>query len=337
MIASRRRFVVVYAILVMVFSLMMIITFISASENFSTNYEDPIEVYVVNSLNNSVAVIKGDDVISTIKVGSWPRQAGYDPLTHQLFVSVGVQPQSSGLSIIDTDTNKLVKTITGGGFFFPQAVLYSPNKHLIYVSNFGANNVVAVDPRTDRILKTISVGVEPQDMSYNPQNRELYVSNVGFGGSGTTVSAINTTTNIVVATIVVGTNPRGSAVNPINHDTYVENYGSGTISVISPKDTVIATIRGFSQPWTITYNPSNHDFYVGDRGTNKVFVLNPDNDKIVAAIGGFEAPMGSAFNPVNDEVYVSNWDHANYVTIISGQDAAENVTVGPSPWGVAVG
>ena len=76
----------------------------------------------------------------------------------------------------------------------------------------------------------ITVGIVPFDISYNPDNQRMYVTN---GGDGT-LSGIETTTNIVDPTpITVGDGPRGIEYNLVSERMYVANNLDESVSVIN--------------------------------------------------------------------------------------------------------
>ena len=81
---------------------------------------------------------------------------------------------------------------------------------------------------TNTVVSTISVGTNPVNIAYNPQNHNIYVTN----SNSNTVSVIDSSTNTVVSTINVGNGPSGIAYNPQNHNIYVTNSNSNTVSVI---------------------------------------------------------------------------------------------------------
>ncbi len=80
----------------------------------------------------------------------------------------------------------------------------------VFFSAFYGLEMVWADP----VVATISVGSQPQDVAYDSDNREMYVTN---GGSNI-VSVINTSNHTVIATIPVGIGPVGVAYDIDNRD-----------------------------------------------------------------------------------------------------------------------
>ena len=80
------------------------------------------------------------------------------------------------------------------------------------------------------MVDTINVGNDPQGIAYNPNNHDMYVTNI----NDNTVSLIDSSTNTMVSTINVGVDPFGVTYNSNNNDVYVTNSHSNTVSVIAP-------------------------------------------------------------------------------------------------------
>ena len=115
-----------------------------------------------------------------------------------------------------------------------------------YITNQGiapnfSDNVTVIDTATNKVVKTISVGLAPSGVAVAPDGSRVYVANEAVKG---TVSVIDTATNAVSATVAVGNNPVGIAVKPDGRKVYVANKGrQGTLSCCCPK----TTIRKFSR------------------------------------------------------------------------------------------
>ena len=82
----------------------------------------------------------------------------------------------------------------------------------------------------DSVTSTVTVGIQPEGIAFDPTNGYLYVANFGSG----TVSVIDGSTNTVVTTVTVGNGPVWSAIDPTNGCLYVANFGSNSVSVVAP-------------------------------------------------------------------------------------------------------
>ncbi len=83
------------------------------------------------------------------------------------------------------------------------------------------------------MVNTITVGKNPQEVTVNPNNNIIYVTD----SNDCTVSIINSSSkNNVANTIKVGKILEGVTVNPNNNMVYVANFGNDTVSRISIHD-----------------------------------------------------------------------------------------------------
>jgi YVTN family beta-propeller protein len=80
----------------------------------------------------------------------------------------------------------------------------------------------------DSVIATIPVGTFPQNLAFDSDNGDMYVTNL----VSETVSVIDGSTNTVVKTIDVGRGPQGVAFDSSNGNMYVANGVSNTVSVI---------------------------------------------------------------------------------------------------------
>src|SRR5712692_6680401 len=79
------------------------------------------------------------------------------------------------LSIIDTGTNSVVATLSGGN---PLGVAITPNGSFAYVTNFSPGTVWIID-RTNSIVATLSGFSRPFFLAACPNGRCVYVANNG--------------------------------------------------------------------------------------------------------------------------------------------------------------
>jgi YVTN family beta-propeller protein len=66
-----------------------------------------------------------------------------------------------------------------------------PSVRAVYITNEGSNNVSVINPSTDTVVSTVTVGPNPVDAVLTPNGATAYITNAGAD----TVSVINTITN----------------------------------------------------------------------------------------------------------------------------------------------
>ena len=219
-------------------------------------------LYVANWGAATISVINGtsNTVVATIDLGSppipnsnipsgllyGPVGMAYDPNNGYIYVTTNIVWSSSSpfgnvVFVIDSKTNRVVGKINVGPG--PAGIVYDPDNGYIYVAITGldignlplyfsagpGDTVSVINPRTNTVVDTITVGKGPFWIAYDPKNGYLYVTDTGSNE----VTVIDGRTNTVIGTIPVGSEPAGIVYDPDNGYLYVVNYGSDSISVIA--------------------------------------------------------------------------------------------------------
>ena len=102
----------------------------------------------------------------------------------------------------------------------------------------------------------------PYEITLNPDNGLLYVSNYGQLNTTGSVSVVNGTTNAIVANIPVGKTPQANVYDPANGLVYTANTLSNTLSIINSTSnslvgSIIVGASPGKNPLGITVNPIN--------------------------------------------------------------------------------
>jgi YVTN family beta-propeller protein len=125
----------------------------------------------------------------------YPYFQGYDDCKH--VVAYVANFLSTSVSVIDTETSKVVDTIAlpqmGVG---PTGIVITPDGTRAYVGAGGATTVVVRDTVNNKVVTSIPVGGLPFGVASTPDGRLIYIAN-----PASDVSVIDTTRNEVVATV----------------------------------------------------------------------------------------------------------------------------------------
>jgi YVTN family beta-propeller protein len=168
---------------------------------------------------------------------------------------------------------------------------------------------------------TITVGVHPDAILYDPSNGYFYVADFGSAQ----VSVINGTA--VIMTIPVGSGPDALAYDPSNGYVYVADFGSAQVSVINGTS-VAATVSVGSQPDALVYDPAYNAVDVSNFGSNSISVVKGIVVNTTVAVG--REPDALVFDPADQDVYAANYG-SNSVSIINRSSLVVNVSVGQGP------
>jgi len=209
-----------------------------------------------NGKTVSVIDLEKNKVIgNAIEVGLAPAAITITPCCKYIYTAnyVDGNPNTGTLTKINTCNNKVIGEI-GPGFSGPFAITISPNGKRAYVTNFGSNNfepfgttVGIVNLESNKIERTIQLGIQPSGLDITPDGKYICVSNYNTlyayvqkdpveylnltPGQGT-VNIIDIKKNAVVDTIEVGQSPSYVAISPNGKYVYVTNYTSNTMNII---------------------------------------------------------------------------------------------------------
>jgi YVTN family beta-propeller protein len=113
-----------------------------------------------------------------------------DPGAHRLYIAHGTQ-----VDVVDTTTGKSIGAITG--LHGVHGVALDPAGKLGFISDGGANAVVAFDRSALAVVATIPAGTGPDCIIYEPATKTVWA----FNGRSHDISVINPVSYAVVATI----------------------------------------------------------------------------------------------------------------------------------------
>jgi YVTN family beta-propeller protein len=286
---------------------------------------------------------EGERVEETIEAG---KEAEEKEKFRKVEVAYVVNTGSDSVSLIDTDTQKVVATIPVGQF--PYGVAVTSDGSRVYVVNRDSDNVSVIDTATQKVVATIPVGRRPVRVAITPNGSWAYVGN---GGSNN-VSVIDTATQKVVATIpivgrsypnVVGSNcpyyvaitPDGSRVYVVSKSGNSSGIDTANVNVIdTATQKVVAAILVEEDPrHCVAFTSDGSRAYaVGDRwGRDSIVeVIDTATQKVVATIP-VRVPQHVALTPDGSRAYVVSWDS---VTVI---DTDTQKVVGTIPVGGSIG
>ena len=106
--------------------------------------------------------------------------------------------KSNSVSIVDTDTDQIVKTVQVGET--PHAIAITPKRHFAYTGNRGDNTLSVIELKSMNVVKTIKVPHSIMNLEISPDGRYVSVNS----RTSLHVSFIDTATNTIVKTIEVG-------------------------------------------------------------------------------------------------------------------------------------
>jgi YVTN family beta-propeller protein len=207
----------------------------------SYNIQTSGKLYIVNKLSSNITVF---DLFEGKELDEFPIQIEpHEAVTLKDQQSVALTnygaPHITGksISIIDTKTNTVKKTIDLDESLRPHGIVAFPNSNKVGIVTDIGNDLLVVNTETGQVEKKISTG---QDLSHllvlHPFRPLAYVSNINSGS----VSVIDLESDRLIKIIPCGLGTEGIDITPDGKEIWVTNHKENSISVIST-DTHIIT------------------------------------------------------------------------------------------------
>jgi YVTN family beta-propeller protein len=292
----------------------------------------PARIYVTNQLDNTASVIDGgtQKVVATVHVGVAPAQMAVSPDRRSVYIA---NTGSDTVSVLDTRSNTIARTIALPGGSKPVDVAVAPDGRYLYTADGGSNRVSVLDTRATRVVSSVRVGTQPLSVAVAPDGKKVYAANSGSGD----VSVIDARTNRVVRAVPTGRFPSGVAVTPDGASVYVTNELSGVTVISAGNGTVLARLRE-PGPFSVTISPGGDRAYVTSLGPGTVTAIDTGTHRVSSTVS--VGPYGTdpfTVRATDDAIYVAN-QGANTLSVIdpSTLSATATIATGNSPYGIAV-
>ena len=217
------------------------------------------KAFISDGKENAVTVInlKTFELIEKIKIeGQKPDAILYDQFSHYVLT---YNAKSNDATVINANTNKVVKTIPLGG---KPEFSVTNTKGLIYMNIEDKNEIKTIDTKTLEVINTWSIapGDEPSGLELDIQN------NILFSVCGNQMMVIvDANTGKIIQTLPIGEGCDGVAFDAKKKLIFSSN-GVGTITAVkeenNKKFSVVQTIATQKGARTITINPTTGQLYL---------------------------------------------------------------------------
>jgi YVTN family beta-propeller protein len=122
-------------------------------------------------------------------------------------------------------------TLPRSKYLSPVAMQLSPDSHWLYIACEDSDQVLAMDMRTQQVMRRVRVGRMPRGITLSPDGKTLYVSNENDDD----VTEIDAQSFQVRRTLAVGWGPVGLTTDRTGNILYVANTLGDDISVVNPQ------------------------------------------------------------------------------------------------------
>jgi YVTN family beta-propeller protein len=171
------------------------------------------------------------------------------------------------VSVISKESLSVVKTIALPAGSRPHHINDSPDGSFVYVAEFGANRVAAIDTETDTVavelVTNASVTARTHAVWVSQNNQTLYVTNSGLNE----IAAIDIATNTILWSLPVGSNPSEVLVAQNEKKAFVSVRNENKLKVIDlDTRTIVDEINVGPMPDTLRLTPNGRQIIVTLRG-----------------------------------------------------------------------
>lgn len=210
----------------------------------------------------------------------------------------------------------LMMTIATGSTSAPGVVAITPNGAYLYEDNYGtgtgtsAGDTVGVfSTSTGSLVKTLTVGANPDWTTFTPDGQYAYVANCAnqcnssAPGSVSVIQNASSASPSRMTTLTTGFANAGATgiailpdCTPSSCTAYVANNSAADLSIITGADSSspmvsATTVTGFSAPAFLTATPDSKYLYVIDEGSGDVYAVATSTNTISQT---FSLPAGSS-------------------------------------------
>ena len=234
---------------------------------------------------------------------------------------------SNSISVVDLDTNTIVRNITVDGT--PHNIKLSEDQLTLYIitTDRDSGTILMLNTTSNEPMKEISTGVSIQDIAIF--NGTLYVSDVSRGK----VLVMNANGSLIDE-IDVGSRPQYMEVRPDGQVLYVTRLG-GPLSVVDlEQKIVIKEIDSGSIPHHLFLTNEGAILFVVNTGSDTLSVIDSRKLGVIKTIPVGDSPEYVALNPDETLAYVTNID-SNTVSIADADKVVNEIPVGNGPYGIA--
>jgi DNA-binding beta-propeller fold protein YncE len=219
-------------------------------------------------------------------------------------------------------------------------VIVVPDKHRVYATATGNNQLVAIDEDSGQVVFRAPTGTYPDGLAYDPLQRTAWTTNESAG----TETVIDADTGAVRATV-----PAGGEVGNIVYDSFlgqmvVAVQGRNDLAVVDPLSfTVTGRIPtpGCDHPHGQALDVTNRVMFVGCEANATMVTVDLANRNVIDHHGVGETPDVLAYDPGAGRVYVaaeSGWvsifdhDHGHLTARGSAHlaDGAHSISLDPT-------
>jgi DNA-binding beta-propeller fold protein YncE len=267
---------------------------------------------------------------------------GKDLKSNRLFLTA----EANGIvEVLDAKSDKVIYTLKG--LKSPHALLYRGDVDKLFVVDGDASEIKVYNGTTYNLLGRISLSIDADSMTYDPQTQYMYVVNGGREAKTpySLISVIDTNNSTKIRDIKIDTNwVEALLLETSGPRMFCVLTGQNAIGVMDrSKDSLSATWplpTDAKHPVSLGFDEAGHRLFVSTREPGKLVVLNSDDGKVVAQLPAVEMVDDLAYDPKLKRLYLpgngfidvysqKDPDHYSLLSRVPGSFRAKTGTLVP--------
>jgi YVTN family beta-propeller protein len=249
-----------------------------------------------------------------------------------------VPNQKSGtISVIDTATDTVTKTLTGGGALGKrlQAIDSDVKGDILYVVDAEHNKLFAIDPSNDTVKHSVDIGEDAEGVRLSPSGDTLAVC---AEGQHKVLLVDAKTFEITTRIPTEGKNPEHCEFAPDAKLLLTSNEGSDNLDVIDlAAKKSVGTIATSGHPRGAAFVPGTTHVYVAQESANAVDVIDLASRKKIASIATPLRTAGVTVSHDGKRIYAAAGGAGSVAVIdVATNKVTNEIKVGQRPWNMAL-
>ena len=233
-----------------------------------------------------------------IKVGKGPDALFLKPDNSFLYVA---NVEDTFISVIDTQTDKVVKSIDG--IKYPWGFTRLAKSNLVAVSAYD-KQLVIVDFSSHSTVNQKVFESHLGGIASDKEGKYIYVIAI----DDNKVLQLNSQTLNIINTFSTGKGPDGIGISSDDSTIFVTNTEDGTISVINTLSNTQKIIETGGKPELIHYNKDHSLLYISNFFKNKIHIIDTEKGEIVKEIEDIKTPEEAVLSEDEKLLYVVSFD-----------------------------
>lgn len=265
-------------------------------------------VYVTNEASGDLSVIDPNqpEAVATIPLGKRPR--GISASGGLLYIALSGSP------------------------FAPPGV----DESKLPPADKSADGIGVVDLKTNKMVKKIDAGSDPEQFALSRDGKILYASNEDDGS----LSILDLDSGKIVGKLPAGGEPEGVTLSPDGKFVYVTSENDGIVSAVdTAAKQVVKSIKVGRRPRSIVFLPDGSRAFVTNENDGALTVIDAVKHEPLRSItlGEGVLPMGMAITKDGSKLYVSTGRTKKvFVVDTASEKILASFEVGQRPWGIAL-